>query len=69
MLIHVSRFIIWQDCIATLVDAELKFYQRQIEMKSGNLLAELKIIWEKDFVPTTTMIMENQTTHVDSELS
>ncbi|HCY77496.1 MAG TPA: endonuclease [Ignavibacteriales bacterium] len=69
MLIHVSRFIIWQDRIATLVDAELKFYQRQIEMKSGNLLTELKIIWEKDFVPTTTMIMEIQTTHVDTELS
>jgi hypothetical protein len=69
MLIHVSRFIIWQDRIATLVDAELKFYQRQIEMKSGNLLNELKIIWGKDFVPTTSMIMENQTTHVDSELS
>src|SRR5690606_1948395 len=33
MLIHVSRFIRWQDRIAALVDNEFKFYQRQIEMR------------------------------------
>jgi hypothetical protein len=69
MLIHISRFIVWQDRIATLVDAELKFYQKQIEFKSGNLLQELKTIWEKDFVPTTSMIIHDQHIHTDTEVT
>jgi hypothetical protein len=69
MLIHISRFIVWQDRIATLVDAELKFYQKQIEFKSGNLLNELKIIWEEDFIPNTSMIIHDQQTHNDTEVT
>ncbi len=68
MLIHVSRFIVWQDRIATLVDAELKFYQKQIELKSGNLLKELEAIWEKEFVPTTTKVIRDS--HItDTEIT
>lgn len=69
MLIHVSRFIVWQDRIATLVDAELKFYQKQIELNSGNLLDELKIIWEKEFLPTTARIISDFRIYVDPEIS
>ena len=58
MLVHVSRYIIWQDKIATLTDKELKHYQKQIELKSGNLLKELEVIWEKEFVPTTSKIIK-----------
>lgn len=65
MLIHVSRFIVWQDKIATLVDAELKFYQKQIELKSGNLLKELEAIWKKEFVPTTAkVIRDSRDSHI-----
>lgn len=69
MLIHVSRFIVWQDRIATLTDAELKFYQRQIEMKSGNLLKELKVIWANDFVQTTSKIIHDYQIHTDTEIT
>ena len=62
MLIHISRYIIWQDRIATLVDAELKFYQKQIELKTGNLLNDLKLIWKKEFVPTTAKIIRDTNT-------
>ncbi len=72
MLIHISRFIIWQDRIATLIDAELKFYQKQIELKSGNLLKELEIIWNKEFVPATAKIIhesnDSVTTYKDPEI-
>lgn len=68
MLIHVSRFIVWQDRIASLVDAELKFYQRQIEMKSGNLLKELEAIWIKDFEPTTKLIIDESKIYNDPEI-
>ena len=69
MLIHVSRFIIWQDRIASLVDAELKFYKNQIEFNTGTLLHELKIIWETDFVPTTTSILHDQEIHIDTQIT
>lgn len=69
MLIHISRFIVWQDRIATLIDAELKFYQRQIEMKSGNLLKELEAIWKSDFEPTTVQIIGNSQIYTDPEIT
>jgi len=69
MLIHVSRFIVWQDRIATLVDAELKFYQKQIEMKSGNLMKELEAIWKKEFVTTTNKFINAKHIYTDPEIS
>lgn len=69
MLIHVSRFIVWQDRIATLVDAELKFYQKQIEFKSGQLLNDLKIIWETEFASTTAKVKRDTRLYSDPEIS
>lgn len=68
MLIHISRYIVWQDRIATLVDAELKFYQKQVELNSGNILTELKTIWESEFVPTTSKILLETSLYVDPEV-
>ena len=68
MLIHISRYIVWQDRIATLVDAELKFYQKQIELKSGNLLKELEAIWKKEFVPTTAKVIRDSHIYTDPEI-
>ncbi len=69
MLIHVSRYIIWQDRIATLVDSELKFYQKQIEMNSGNLLNELEEMWEKEFIPTTRQVIHDDHIYTDPEIT
>lgn len=69
MLIHISRFIVWQDRIATLVDAELKFYQKQIELKSGNLTKELEAIWSKEFVQTTAKIIRDTHVYTDPEIT
>jgi hypothetical protein len=68
MLIHVSRYIRWQDRIASLADKELKFYQRQIEFNQGTILKELKIIWEKNYLPITNEIMTNSRIFVDPEI-
>lgn len=68
MLIHVSRFIIWQDRIASLVDAELKFYQRQIDMRTGFILNDLREIWYKDFVVTTNVILNEPYIYRDPEI-
>ena len=69
MLIHVSRYIVWQDRIASLVDAELKFYQKQIELKSGKLIEDLNSIWENEFIPTTSQVLRNTHIYSDPEIS
>jgi len=68
MLIHVSRFINWQDRTASLVDAELKFYQRQIEFNQEGIFDELKSIWEKDFIIKTNRIIGDTHIYVDPEI-
>lgn len=56
MLIHVTRFVRWQNATATLVNRQLKFYQQQIQYKQGPLISELKALYERDFVKTTETI-------------
>lgn len=68
MLVHVSRFINWQDRIATLVDSELKFYQKQIELQSGDLMGSLKSIWVSEFQPVTKQIIAEAEVYVDPEI-
>lgn len=68
MLVHISRYIVWQDRIATLIDKELKFYQRMIEFKQGNIFVDLKAIWEKDYEVTTKTIINDTHIYNDSEI-
>lgn len=65
MLVHVTRFVRWQDRIATLIDNELKFYQRQIEMNTGFLIKELEEIWENEFSKISEQIKNNQQIYID----
>ena len=69
MLIHVSRYIIWQDRIATLVDKELKFYQKQIELNQGNVINDLESLWEKEFGPTTLKVVKNSEFYKDPDIN
>jgi hypothetical protein len=69
MLVHVTRFVKWQDTIASLIDNELKYYQKQIEYKSGNLIVELKKIWQEEFEPITYKIKNDKHLYNDPEIS
>lgn len=69
MLIHVSRYIIWQDRIANLTDKVLKFYQKQIELNTGNLINELHDIWDDEFVPVTKQVIDATGVYHDSEVT
>lgn len=69
MLIHISRFVKWQDTIATLVDAELKRYQDRVELRSGNLMNELESIWDKEYIPISKKIINDYHNYKDPELT
>lgn len=57
MLIHVSRFVFWQDRISSLVHDALKAFRNEIEFNQGMIWAELEEIWNKDFRPATDEVM------------
>lgn len=56
MLVHVTRFINWQNEIALLVSEELDRYRNRIEFGNKELTEELRHIWEEDFIPVTEQI-------------
>jgi hypothetical protein len=62
MLIHVTRFNDVQEKVIGLVGDELVSIQRTLEFNTGpqwkQLLAELKTLWEEDFVKNTSSIVE-----------
>lgn len=62
MLIHVTRFNDVQEQVIGLVGDELVNIQRTLEFNTGSqwkqLLAELKRLWEDDFVKKTSSIIE-----------
>jgi hypothetical protein len=59
MLVHVSRYVKWQEQIATLVLNEVKACALQIEFNQQEFIRELEIIWIKEFVPVTREVREN----------
>ncbi|MEJ8841898.1 Z1 domain-containing protein [Lacibacter sp. H375] len=69
MLVHVSRFIRWQDHISVLVDEELKFYQRQVDQRTGSLLSELRELWISEFEPTSQTILAISNTYQDPSIT
>lgn len=56
MLVHVTRFVRWQNATANLINNLLKFYQQQIQYKQGSLISELKELYKHDFISTTQVI-------------
>ena len=48
MLIHVSRYQVWQNAIKELVDRQFKFYKHEIEASDDTILDEFRQIFEED---------------------
>lgn len=48
MLIHVSRYQIWQNAIKELVDRQFKFYKQEIEADDPFIMEEFRQIFEDD---------------------
>lgn len=50
MLIHISRYQVWQNAIKELVDRQFKFYKHEIEAGDPTILEEFRQIFEEDCV-------------------
>ena len=59
MLVHVALYVTWIDRVAWLVNELMRDYKNQIHSGQGNLINDLKHLFENDFVPTTENVLEN----------
>jgi hypothetical protein len=48
MLIHVSRFQVWQNHIKELVERLFNYYKQEIEAEDSSILEEFRQIFEED---------------------
>ena len=73
MLVHVSRFMRWQDHIAELVSNQFDYYRRGIDQNDSVILDEFKATYEKDdhgyksFVTVSNHITNSDLINLDSQ--
>ena len=73
MLIHVSRFVLWQDHIAELVSNQFIYYRRGIDQNHSVILNEFKTTFEQDengyksFVTVSQQILDSELKTLDSQ--
>lgn len=67
MLVHVTRFVNWQNHIALLVQDELNRCKNKIEFRDNDFLAGLQDIWVRDYEARTQEIMKRKDM-MDSEI-
>ncbi|BDX32257.1 endonuclease [Mycobacterium antarcticum] len=64
MLVHVTRFNDVQQQVADLIGSELTYIRNLLEFgdkrKKNNLVDELRDLWEKDFVVTSTAFVDDK---------
>jgi hypothetical protein len=74
MLVHVSRFVIWQTQVATLVQNVFDFYRRGIEMNIPSIIEELRQTFEEDtdsyksYTTTSNSILNSSLREIDPQI-
>jgi hypothetical protein len=74
MLVHVSRFMRWQDHIAELVSNQFIYYRRGIDQNDSCILDEFRSTFEQDengyksFVTVSQQILESELKKLDSQI-
>lgn len=58
MLIHITRYKIWQNKIKELVNDLFAYYKGEIEANDTAFMQSLQELYLRDFVPTTEQILE-----------
>ncbi|MDO6809884.1 Z1 domain-containing protein [Zobellia galactanivorans] len=74
MLIHVSRFVLWQDHISELVSNQFLYYRRGIDQNDPTILNEFKKTFEQDengyrsYVTVSQQILDSKHNNLDSQI-
>lgn len=59
MLVHVTRFVVWQNAIALLIGEELARYKKRIEFNQEYFIENLKQLWNDEYVEKTKEVIEH----------
>jgi hypothetical protein len=74
MLIHVSRFQLWQDHITELVENQFLFYRRGIDQNDPEIITQFRNTFEQDengyssFVTVSQQILGSELKNLDSQI-
>jgi len=74
MLIHLSRFQIWQNSIKELVEQLFRYYKQEIEANDAAILEEFRCIFEEDtdiytsYTSTTNKILNSSFSNIDNDM-
>ena len=74
MLIHLSRFQIWQNSIKELVEQLFRYYKQEIEANDPAILEEFRCIFEEDtdnytsYTSTTNKILNSSFSNIDNDM-
>jgi hypothetical protein len=74
MLIHVSRFVFWQDHISELVSNQFIYYRRGIDQNDAAIVTEFKSTFEEDengyksYVSVSQQILDSELKNIDSQI-
>ncbi|CDN31927.1 Endonuclease [Mucinivorans hirudinis] len=74
MLVHVTRFVAWQNHVKELVDSQFQFYRRGIEQNIPSVIEEIREAYEIDtpdyisYKTTTQNIIESPLKDMDSDI-
>jgi hypothetical protein len=75
MLVHVSRFIRWQDHIAELIENQFNYYRRGIDQNDSQIVAEFKAAFDSDeshyksYVSVSREIKNSSLSTLDSQIT
>ena len=74
MLIHVSRFVLWQDHITEMVSNQFIYYRRGIDQNDSAILDEFQSTFEQDkngyrsFVTVSRQVLDSDLKNLDSQI-
>ncbi|MCL1969704.1 MAG: Z1 domain-containing protein [Bacteroidetes bacterium] len=74
MLIHISRYLIWQNSLKELIENMFLFYKRGIEQEDSGIFEQFRIVFEVDadnytsYCTTTQKILNSSFRDIDSKM-
>ena len=74
MLIHLSRFQVWQNTIKNLIEDLFRYYKQEIEANDPDMLEEFRHIFEEDtdnytsYTSTTKKILNSSLSTIDNNM-